>query len=668
MLHKFFIDNNGTQTEIFPSNSPIKISGERKDYQNREKVSSDVIVSGDKGYNYLKTLEVSNPSLILIMKRQINGLWVERIRSAFYPRDCDWDTDKCSVSIKCVELDAYSNLLLNWETQRNVLSVYPLQQKVNIEVVQPQFKYFTETINHVFAAGTLRQGLNNDGSLSDYIYHPIWPDNSTILYLIQQVYESNPNLNHNVWQIKDIFIQLSSTPPFGSNHFNNTSVNSTITVTWFSCYTLTFDLDGAVNPPDTINGFSYIDVNIVSNINGHVFRQWQIKPYEAYQGSLTPFISYNCYYNGLTLYYNTLNGYANIIGTANTTYQTTQYIWRDLGFVLQDFIDLCMGGTYVNGQMVGGGVLNLKSQLMYSEVPGVDINPVTGTKNLIRTFDPTNDIKRAVFIAAKSDLILSGNQFPTERATMQLFSLKRLLEGICFMFNAGWCVSGNNLLFEHITCLDNNNIYPSNNNTTTIKDISQEVGVKLHNQYNYDNSGYYHTNRLTMIETFGIDAIGVDMVMDASFNSPKQVLKIDTIDSITSDLANILNNPNNINKDGLCIAVIEGKLNAQPTDVFEVVNYEGAITGQQLTNGILSVSQLEETYHKSGKPFPTGIINLKSIAFADILKNKIQMPVTISNCEIFDANKLYQTEIGNGIPQSWEEDTTSNQIELKLKY
>ena len=516
MEHKYFIEYNGVQEEVFPTNPSVKIKGERKDYKVREKISSDIVLTTNRGYEFIKALEEDNPSLTLIVKRKESGVWIERIRSLFYPKDCDYDT--CQVIIHCAELDLYNKILLHLEDKYNILSIAPLEQYVYTDICQTGFKYRTEIFEHTFQVGEL---LTDSGLPSYGIFHPEYP-HPFPARSHYKLYESQPDNTNQTWQIQKIYAKFlnnttwTSIPPF---HVNNSQVTCYFNVTWYTCFTITFDLNGISNPPPDINGIAWKETE-VRQISEHVYRIWEMRPHQVYDGTSTPHIHYsgNLYHEeiGFRAFPIAINGISSSSITTNINFN---YIWRSLKDILNNFVG------YIDN------ALTVESNLLFS-----DTNPITGNENLYYK-SWTGEISREIYVAAKSDI---KNYTATEQSTIQLYTLKKLLDNIFIMYNGGWYISGNVLRIEHIESLNNNNIYPINTNNTEIIDISSEVGVKNHNKYTYDKSLYYHMYVMEMNEVQGLDYKGVDIVMNASFASDKQIVKTDILDALSCDIANIV--------------------------------------------------------------------------------------------------------------------------------
>jgi len=635
MNYKYFIENNNILKEVFPSNSNIKIKGERKDYKIREKISSEIILNYGKGYEYLKDLENSNPFLILIIKIKNNGIFTERIRSGFFPQDCEWDLDKCEVSIKCTEFDAYNEILLNWEKDINILSIKPLQNQVYTKIYNRDFITGTTTYVANYSAGQLVQvniggvvwisynnGTNSPSITGDVNMQYMFPGYNMLFSMDAQI--NNPI----VWEL------------VGGYQKNSNAVSITFTVVKFSSMTITYDLGTDIVTPPPIGGYSWTQVSVHA-IGNSKYRIWRMHPDRAY--------------TGVYEHYSIPHTLLNLNGTLSTQVIFTEdevlynQFWRRLDTVIEKYLNL-----------LSTTGMTFKSDLLFNNTNPLNPN----SPNEYFHYELSGLRERYIYLAAMSDVI-SPNA--TEKATIQLYNFKTLITNLSIMFHADWIISNNTFIFEHKSFFENNYSYGINN--TEIVDISNNLDVKHNNKYTYDKGdNLYHMYKIQMYNAFGLDFTGQNIIIDANFSTDKQILKVDTLTSLTGDLSYIFNNNTDASKDGICLAVIERVHADTSISHFRIVEGNGGITGQKITNGLFSVSVLEEKFHSIIQSYKSGNINLKNIIFPFVYKNKNQSPINMLNCKYFDAAKLYKTPLGIGTVDSYDENISTNSIEIKLKY
>ena len=328
-------------------------------------------------------------------------------------------------------------------------------------------------------------------------------------------------------------------------------------------------------------------------------------------------------------------------------------------------------------QTIGTG-LTVSSQLLFSNT-----NPLTGNSNdprynerndcyYYKTVNVSPSLYRTICIAALSDI----KQVPqsTECAWKQLISLKDLLDAIKIMFNADWSISGDKLIIENCEYFNNGFKYPLQSTLNSSIDLSDQEKNKYKNKYTYDKSNLCHMETISMPYCDSIDFIGVDIVYNASFNADKQIVKTSTINNITSDLSSIytsVTNPDvnsvSVGNDGFVFAVID-RITENGVTSATIVNCKSPITGRQITNGLMSISMLEENFYKYYRPFKTGILNLKQQQFLSYIPNKKQQEIFYSNSSnSFLQNARYKTELGdNGQVSEYTEELDTAEINLTL--
>jgi hypothetical protein len=233
------------------------------------------------------------------------------------------------------------------------------------------------------------------------------------------------------------------------------------------------------------------------------------------------------------------------------------------------------------------------------------------------------------------------------------------------MFNSDWHIDGTDLIFENVEYFRNGNQYTGGLN---IIDIRTLLTNQLKNKYEYDKESLCHFENITFQNNDSMDFLGIDIIYDAHFNSEKQISKTHTAD-ITTDLANVYINSASMPNDGFCMAVIEYYNDLTNPTIVKVINYAGAITGQTLSNGLLSISVLEDKFYKYYRPILHGFMNLIEQDFLSVQPNKKQVDTYKFNCaNDFEPLDRFETELGVGELDEYQEDLTTNEVALKLRY
>jgi hypothetical protein len=283
-------------------------------------------------------------------------------------------------------------------------------------------------------------------------------------------------------------------------------------------------------------------------------------------------------------------------------------------------------------------------------------------QNEYYNYDPNNpQFQRVICVAQKYDVIAIN---PTEQATLGEISLNDLLNDFCELFNANWHISGNELIFENVKYYINAFNYTPN--TFSSVDVSAESRNKFKNKYQYVKDTNYHREVFTFNEARQIDFKGADIKYDSFFNSEKEIVKNRNVNNFTTELEYIKNFPNEIAKSGFVLAVVEFDT---VNNTAKVVNYQGGITGELITNGLLCWATLHEKFFSNYRMSLNGYLNNLPVVFDSIRPNKTQENIIIDNCQMdFNSLNRVKTELGYGEIEDYTEDINTSEITMTLKH
>ena len=634
MNTKYFIDYNNVIEKIFPSNSQHKIKGTIEEWRIRENCDTDIILNSDKGYNFIKALESSNPKLILIVKKLITGLWIERVKGYFYPKDCKFDDDKTDVIIKCQTLDDYNSLLLRQDEKINILEAPIINFDITLKLGLNTFEFITETVSGQYAVGSLHKNNITPSfftiglGATNLSMYSSWVIGSSGSY---------PNLpgtqGYQIYKIQEQIFDSNLITWNPTTHINTSTPDADAFVTWFREIRLTLNVGGIATQP---SGLGWIDAGIITYGNSD-YTKWVRKPIDSG-------IGYFQYDNvgAVTIGIGTYNPIIRDTVDQEITYNR---FWRNMESVFNLMLS-----------KLGTG-LTFKSDLILSNT-----NPLDSSDNLYYHLDP-NDLQyqRCICIAQKSDVIAIN---ATERATLGEISIRDLLNDYSEMFNASWTIDGNFLRFENVKFFNNGLNYsavPFN-----VIDIRGETKNRKKNKYSYSRENNYHREVFTFNESSNIDFKGADIKYNDFFNSDKEIVKNHNVNNFTNELEYIKLFPTEISKSGFCLAVVDFDT---VNNTAEIVNYNGAITGQTLTNGLLCWSVLHSIFFKNYRYSLSGFLNNIATIFESVKPNKIQENIIIDNSlNDFSPLNRYRTELGVGEIQEYTEDIALQEITATLKH
>lgn len=630
MTARYFIDYSGGSVQVYPSTG-FKIKGYRDGYRYREKLDGAITLSVRNGYDELLAIQGSNDYCTLRLEVKRSGVYTERVRGYFYPKECRWNESECKVEVRCAELDTYNSILLNQDKKVNIRGVGLIDDTVRAYITSNAFENIEYDIAHTYPVNTFERTLS--GGCWRWVFPPI--DNTTQGYLSAQ--PNNPT--YQGYQCNGVEITVAG---YGAitwdaiTGYNDVPVPAQVKVKFIRQVQYTFD-NAAPSGQDWTNVSS-------QQLNGATVYKWCRQP--RYIG--VPFTQYN-YYGQQTCFPIPLKYGNDSTGTTTVDYG---HYWYDLKGGLQRIID----------ELAGSNTYTIVSDLLFS-----DTDPITGGPNdYYRNFAGQPQGRRAIYITSKSNVILVT---PTEVASRVELSWKEVTDMIRETFNADWYIDGNTIRIEHISYFEGGFAYPSQGGYTgAVVDLRGNVGARNRNQYEFDNQKYCHREEWNVADASGLDFQSADILYTAKFNSDKEVSISHDLTQFATDLANIANDPTSIDNAGFCLAVIEDRRGLPSSGYYEVLNYPGGFTGTEQTNGLLAMSTLHNKFWRHGRPFPQGQMNYQTINLTSVSPNRKGVPVQIDNCTLFNPYLRYLTEIGIGEVYEYTEDFITNIVEVTLHY
>jgi len=644
MKHKYYIEYNGSQTEVFPINSCYKIKGNKEGWRFRENIADKIELTNGNGYEYIKNLENLNPELLFIIKRQVESNWAERVRGYFYPTDCEFDTDNCIVRISCQPFDIYNKILNTGDTKVNLLARSTLGHSVNANILDTDFEYRLDTVTYTYPINKLLifGGIN---VLPEFIFSQEYNYGTSWHWeFLNNGQEAVHNPNSPIekgWQIRKVTITPIAPfdPSCYANGKNVVPIQVNAVILYYRQVTLTFNINGVPVPPNSSN---WLEVDHINQVYGSTLTKWGRYPY--LDGTVYNFTQRTSAWL-----------YPNLIVESpeplNINFIYGDY-WRSLTKIMQQIL------------VSNGTGLTFESQLILS-----NNNPLINAPNDYygRYNTITTDTRREIYFASISDVRAVPQA--TERAWKQFITFNEIMGLLKILFNGDWYISDNKLIFESVEYYRNGLKYPIESTLQNTNNLSALKENKYKNKYKYNKSVLCHFENIALANSDSLDFIGVDIVYNAKFNSDKQVVKHQDAGNFTTDLANVYINSNNMPSDGFVLAVIESVYTSGQGSIHNIINAQGKITGTTLTNGLLSISYLENSFYKYYRPFKNGILNLIQQQFLSTIPIKEQTEIIGYNCRNdFSPYTRIETELGVGEINEYNEDTDTGQLTMIVSH
>lgn len=308
-------------------------------------------------------------------------------------------------------------------------------------------------------------------------------------------------------------------------------------------------------------------------------------------------------------------------------------------------------------QQAGCPVADVVSDF-FEENPVGDSPGYVSGKNYVTSED--NEVS-ALLLLQNSD---AADPDATNPATLGEMTLKDLLMMLVQSFQVLWDIDADgNLRIEHWSYWN----YPVG---LVLQDYEKRVEPLA---YRHSNNEVPPQERLSFQQAQGRDFVGVDIEYSGPCVLQDSEAKEYSVPGFTSDLAFMITDPTEVTKTGFTV------LASQFDGIrYNVLLRHGALSGDLLTNGPLSVANLQDAFWRHNRYLPTGRMNKVDETFLGILPNTEQSGVGLSLCcdaAGVDSSKRVKTVLGTtrlgGIDaflRRMEIDEGSEWVSLTLRY
>jgi hypothetical protein len=634
-----------------------RISVDSNGYDKTE-LNGSIVLHGSE-FDIIRSFEISNPELYVTIEHKLNGVWYNYFNGYFYPRDCSYNLDECTVEIKLQSTNTASKIVKDFDRKFNIINLLRQNITMNISYEDGVYEIETETINNV----TFQPNKFFAFIAGGYM------DSISIPQLsIPSLIDDLENPNNNTFAGKYRLFQYSIkwvTPPvyaaYNGTYNSNTNYpvgNITINKVRKVRYVVanedgTHDSPGAawelvaseVLEGATIYKYSTFAYTGVLQTNYMTYRKPNTAQFSS-QGRILPTDTvYDLQVNNSLLNLNLNN--QTILNRFGGFYNIINYIYKQIS-----------GNT---------AALSVVSKLLFP-LGQNQLNPLSNEANeygrlVVNSPNAGDYTARTIFICQKSDFITPT---ATEPATVAELSMRDCLNFLKTAFNAGYYIDNNNILnIEHVSYFDNGLTYNIAPTTGQAIDIRQETEVKTGNSYEYETDKLVSAIRMRYADTDSIEFQGLDVRMVVT-NNQELTVNESVITQFAADITYIKTNANAVSKDGFVIVVAEKALD-MPINTYKVVNYQDPLTNRLITNGLLSVSSLYSKFYVDGLPFAQAYVNGSLITCNRVLKQKKQKTLKISQCSgNVQPYSIYRTGLGYGRIKEAEHLQDENALRLTL--
>jgi hypothetical protein len=230
-------------------------------------------------------------------------------------------------------------------------------------------------------------------------------------------------------------------------------------------------------------------------------------------------------------------------------------------------------------------------------------------------------------------------------------------------FNCFWWVEGNKIKVEHIKTItdartggidltlakfDKYQVLNDVNGERTDNVYSFKIDIPFREEFSYTEGD----NRIGTIE------------YENGLASPEKIVKRD-LREYCQDVIKLINFPDSFSEDNYIILVTDGS--------YDILTENGILNGNlawdYVLNSHLSWKKLLNNYWIYDRPFTTGLVNGVSTVFSTQEKMKLQTDIEFPNLDnIYDPDKYIDTNMGEGLVESFVLDTENSFIKVTLKH
>lgn len=245
---------------------------------------------------------------------------------------------------------------------------------------------------------------------------------------------------------------------------------------------------------------------------------------------------------------------------------------------------------------------------------------------------------QCLIIYQKTDVLFYQKQ---ERATKWDISLEDLLECLFNTFQVKWDIIDGTFCLEHCSYFD------SEQGLDLTASKKKAECLRGYNSYSYVDGAFPKYERFSWMDNVSPYFNGNDIKYGSKCTDPEEEKEYKA-DCWTTDLNYVINNPDEIDTDGLfVIAAVESNGSYYVDD----------------SNNALSFTELLNCYWIYNRPQFEGTVNGETVCFetAQMLKEQaaLEIPLTCEEIKNFDPQKLIRTQMGWGSIATFELSTRS---------
>jgi hypothetical protein len=188
-------------------------------------------------------------------------------------------------------------------------------------------------------------------------------------------------------------------------------------------------------------------------------------------------------------------------------------------------------------------------------------------------------------------------------------------------------------------------------------------------EYTYDDADLARSEKWQFMEDVGAGFSGFPIEYSGCIPADAETERVYLLDRVNNDIGFITANPDRISDDGFVFAACA----ITKSGAYVILSEYSIQSGLIELNAHLSISNLLNIYHRSGRMLITGKLNRNIVTFASAIARKVQVDFTIllsrsTYHSAFDAAELVETILGDGEVVTASYEAGSCSLTLSLAY
>lgn len=697
----------------------------------RQELNGNLTLTG-KDYDYIYTQDFETEyTLDLYISRDLGKSWIKLFTGTFAKTDCTFNEDNHTIEVKPNVLDRYTEVLDNMENEYNLIDLLPetvrmqYSKRPMIQVYSPgetvisnfvgsnywesdvnstdDGNFLTNTCHFGVAMADISINITTDTATKPEdvggIYYGNAIVNSSTLPFLETVILNGGNGKYYL-KLTANYLLISGSLKYELVRIEDSKVLFTYTDSNWDYNYNTYDFTMKAVESDDSSDTEETEVSgncHCSQSSSNIYSRIMLDT-DTYNNTNTyPLTSDDIIYENLNYHYVYPVTFEVIETTSNTSVEPTKYGKAPNGEYYMppsngEYYPVAQStwsytSKWINRDNIPSNLetnatteFELKDGYLLSSILQkllAQINPnITHraekeySEVLYGDTNPIGLIKSILIVTPKSNITRGEYKEPAKTA---MTTLKQFTDMLKNMLQCYWFIDENNRFrIEHISWFMNGGTYNGNN---SIIGYDLTVLENIRNSKTWDFAKCeYEFDKDTMPEryTFGwmdevsMPFMGQPLIVKSKFVQKDRKEEIN-IANFTSDIDYMLLQPDAISNDGFAIFAASQSIVDGTYKTILITKTINGIT-YDLQNGLLSISQIQDSWWLYNLPAKTVNVNGKDTTVKSIQrkkKQKIVFPIVIENVNPYN---LIKTNIGNGEIENLEVNLSNETAEAQLQY